>query len=188
MWLVGEIDNGGPVAAMLFAGSRSSAADGTVMLAAYMQGSNVLAHELGHAFNLYHTFEGDNNGTQCPPNGACGTDGDQVCDIPPHIRPGSCNPAGTNSCDGGSAQSLHIFNYMNYSSCAVNMFTAGQRTARPTGDDQPARALPAANGNPSGSTERAAAGLPRFRRGVVRHRPNGDDGRPDVPLPAEHLF
>ena len=109
--------------------------------------SSVLAHELGHAFNLYHTFEGDNNGTQCPPNGNCAMDGDQVCDIPPHIRPSGCNPSGTNSCDGGSLNSLHILNYMNYSSCAVNMFTAGQRTRAQLAMTSQRGSFLAANGN-----------------------------------------
>ncbi|MBK9074017.1 MAG: PKD domain-containing protein [Flavobacteriales bacterium] len=150
IWLVSEIDNGGPVAGYaFFAGSHGSPIDGTVMLAAYMQSGSVLAHELGHAFNLYHTFEGDVNGTTCPPNGTCSTDGDQVCDIPPHIRPSSCNPAGTNSCDGGSSQSLHIFNYMNYSSCAVNMFTTGQRTRAQLAMTSQRGSYLAANGNMS---------------------------------------
>ncbi len=149
IWLVGEIDNGGPVAGYAyFAGSHGSSIDGTVMLAPYMI-SSVLAHELGHAFNLYHTFQGDNNGTQCPPNGACAADGDQVCDTPPHIRPASCNPGGTNSCDGNSSNSLHSFNYMNYTQCADNMFTAGQRTRAQLAMTAERGSFLAANGNMS---------------------------------------
>ena len=149
IWLVGEIDNGGPVAGYaFFAGSHGSAVDGTIMLATTM-GSSVLAHELGHAFNLYHTFEGDVNGTTCPPNAACATDGDQVCDIPPHIRPSTCNPTGTNACDGGSLNSLHMFNYMNYSQCTTNMFTAGQRTRTQLAMTTNRASFLAANGNMS---------------------------------------
>ncbi len=149
IWLVSEIDNGGPVAGYaFFAGSHGSPEDGTIMLATTI-GGTVLPHELGHAFNLYHTFEGDVNGTTCPPNANCGTDGDQVCDIPPHIRPGACNPTGTNSCDGGSLNSLHIFNYMNYASCAANMFTAGQRTRAQLAMTSQRASFLAANGNMS---------------------------------------
>lgn len=148
IWLVGEIDNAVTTAGYaFFASSHGSAIDGTVMLTSAMQSSSVLAHELGHAFNLFHTFEGDANGTTCPPNGTCSTDGDQVCDIPPHIRPSSCNPAGTNACDGGSSQSLHVFNYMNYSSCAVNMFTTGQRTRAQLAMTSQRGSFLASNGN-----------------------------------------
>src|SRR5690606_28983180 len=42
--------------------------DGTIMLASQMkEGSTTLPHELAHAFGIYHTFEGDVNGTTCPP-------------------------------------------------------------------------------------------------------------------------
>jgi len=150
IWLVGEIDNGGPVAGYAyFASSHGSSIDGTILLAGYMPGSNVLSHELGHAFNLYHTFEGDANGTTCPPNGDCTSDGDHVCDIPPHIRPSACNPTGTNACDGGSLNSLHLFNYMNYTTCTDNMFTADQRTRAQLAMTSERASFLASNGNMS---------------------------------------
>lgn len=82
-----------------------------------------LVHELGHAFNLAHTFEGDADGTACP----VGT-GDNVADTDPHIRAASNCPTGTNSCTGGSIDGV-TSNFMNYSSqtCALE-FTAGQST------------------------------------------------------------
>ena len=85
-------------------------------------------HELGHAFNLYHTFEGDGGGGACPTNGNCLTDGDRVCDTPTHVRSGSDCVVAANACDGGSSSTLFIHNYMDYSSDASQSeFTAGQK-------------------------------------------------------------
>lgn len=92
---------------------------------------NVTAiHELGHAFNLYHTFEGDGTGTACPSGNQCGsTLGDCCSDTPPHKRSQSdCNTAGTNSCDGGSSNLLFVHNFMDYSSDACQTkFTENQK-------------------------------------------------------------
>lgn len=92
--------------------------------------NRTFVHELGHGLNLYHTFEGDNNGSQCPSAGnLCGSGvGDCVGDTDPHIRAGSNCPTGTNSCTGGSIDGV-TSNFMNYSSqtCAIN-YTSGQST------------------------------------------------------------
>ncbi len=136
IWLVSEFDNNnggsGTQGYAFFSSSHGFPEDGTIMLVnAYKDATSItLAHELGHAFNVYHTFEGDANGTTCPTNGTCGSQGDLVCDTPPHIRSNSdCNLAGTNSCDGGSSNALFKNNYMDYSGDACqNMFTAGQNT------------------------------------------------------------
>ncbi len=78
--------------------------------------SKTLTHELGHGMSLLHTFEGDNQGTSCPPNANCATQGDELCDTPPHIRsPFDCNDTGTNACDGNSSNALFVHNYMDYS-------------------------------------------------------------------------
>ncbi|MBP6697158.1 MAG: PKD domain-containing protein [Flavobacteriales bacterium] len=134
IWLISEFDNnnggGGTQGYAYFSGSHGQPEDGTVMLVnAYKDPVGItLAHELGHALNVYHTFEGDVNGTTCPGNGTCATLGDLVCDTPPHIRSASdCNVGGTNSCDGNSSNALFKNNYMDYSGDACqNMFTAGQ--------------------------------------------------------------
>ncbi|RYD52386.1 MAG: T9SS type A sorting domain-containing protein [Sphingobacteriales bacterium] len=100
--------------------------DGTVMLASQAkQGSKTLPHELGHAFSLFHTFEGDNNGTTCPSNANCTTNGDQVCDTDPHIRSNQNCPSGINPCTGTGYNNV-VRNFMDYSNCD-DRFTAGQR-------------------------------------------------------------
>ncbi|MBV6405608.1 MAG: PKD domain-containing protein [Flavobacteriales bacterium] len=136
IWLVSEFDNNnggaGTQGYAYFSSSHGQAEDGTVMLVnSYKDPTSItLAHEMGHAFNLYHTFEGDANGTICPPNATCGTQGDRVCDTPPHIRSNSdCDLAGTNACDGNSSNALFKHNYLDYSGDACqNEFTAGQNT------------------------------------------------------------
>jgi PKD repeat protein len=132
IWLVSEIDgnNGGAgiQGYATLAGSHGSASDGAVILANNFENveSTTGVHEIGHSFNLYHTFQDDDAG--CPANGDCTTDGDLVCDTPPHERSSSDCVVGVNGCDGGSSTELFIHNYMDYSSDACqNMFTQGQK-------------------------------------------------------------
>ena len=136
IWLISEIDNNsggsGIQGYAYFASSHGTAQDGAVMLANNFIGgtSTTCAHELGHALNLYHTFEGDNNGTACPtnPNGCGSGVGDCCGDIPAHIQSASDCVSGTNTCNGTS-RDLFIHNYMDYSSdVCQNMFTANQKT------------------------------------------------------------
>lgn len=135
IYLVSEIDNNecgfGIQGYAYFASAHGQSYDGMVQLGCKFaqSGNTTLTHELGHALNLYHTFEGDNDGTQCPSNSNCSTVGDRVCDTPPHIRSASDCVAGTNACDGNSSKELFIHNYMDYSSDACQSeFTAGQKT------------------------------------------------------------
>jgi hypothetical protein len=112
--------------------------DGMVMVASQAKsGSSVITHEFGHAYSLYHTFEGDEtfpgSGVPvCPPNTNCNTDGDLVCDTEPHIRenvafPSTwCPPNDVNPCTGGSYKNVQ-HNFMDYTQCPPNRFTAGQR-------------------------------------------------------------
>lgn len=99
IWVVREI-NGGSFGKTLSAYAFNAYAsgqdfDGIVIEAALMgispARSNVLAHEVGHYFNLLHTFE-----KGCP-NYDCVTDGDRICDTPPDNRNGG--PCVNNSCD-----------------------------------------------------------------------------------------
>ncbi len=131
IWIVTEIDNNnGGSGIQGFAYLASSAGDpedGAIIQAScVVPGNETLPHEMGHAFNLYHTFEGDAGGTTCPTNTNCNTQGDRVCDTDPHIRSFGC-PSGPNACNGGAPFGTVSFNIMNYTNC-TNRFTVGQRT------------------------------------------------------------
>ena len=109
--------------------------DGMYVVASQAKtGSTVVSHEFGHAFGLYHTFEGDAGGTTCPTTSSCSSTGDLVCDTEPHIRESSaypstwCPPTGaTNSCTGVGYNNVQ-YNIMDYTNCPPNRYTSGQRT------------------------------------------------------------
>jgi gliding motility-associated-like protein len=120
IWLVHDI--GGPVAGFAYF-PNGGPLDGTVLESGYMTyGSTTLTHELGHGFALSHTFEGDNDGANCPPDNDCTVDGDRVCDTPPH-KVGDCGPS--NPCPGGGIWDNSRKNYMSYCG-GTTRFTDGQ--------------------------------------------------------------
>jgi len=88
IWIVNKIDSndgtfGTFVAGYAYFPGASASVDGTVMLATQATaGAITLPHEIGHAFGLYHTFQGG-SASLCPPNISCVTDGDLVCDTEP---------------------------------------------------------------------------------------------------------
>ncbi|MCY7358890.1 MAG: hypothetical protein LH609_15815, partial [Rudanella sp.] len=97
--------------------------------AQYANGSQgaLWGHEMGHAFNLYHTFEGDNGGTQCPVNTNPTTDGDRIGDTDPHKASDGCStysPTSINPCIGVAFGTL-LQNIMSYSACKTR-FTLSQ--------------------------------------------------------------
>jgi len=143
IWIVNKImgqdgTSGQFVAGYAFFPGSAATEDGTVMLATQMvAGQKTLPHEVGHAFNLFHPFEGSTNVSTCPANSNCSLDGDQVCDTDPiseNISGGiidfNCRststvnpcatPAGTKYSDNTES------NYMNYTNC-YTLFTAGQK-------------------------------------------------------------
>ena len=101
--------------------------DGMVCLAysAASATSTVFIHELGHGFNLKHTFDGGST-TTCPSNTTCASDNDEVCDTEPMQQSFTCNPTGNNPCTS-SPYTGGQWNYMSYNSCA-DRYTAGQST------------------------------------------------------------
>lgn len=131
VYIVTEFDNNnGGAGVQGFAYMAGGLRDWACFMASNVKDPNnkTLIHELGHALNLFHTFEGDNNGNACPPNSNPSTQGDRCADTPPHKRSQSdCNANGTNSCDGGSSNSKFVYNYLDYSSDAcMRMFTNDQ--------------------------------------------------------------
>ncbi|MCB0371127.1 MAG: hypothetical protein KDD45_17340, partial [Bdellovibrionales bacterium] len=94
VWLVDEIDNancysGGSYTAgyAYYSSAHGQPYDGSVVLiCSYLDDADVTwAHEMGHAFNLPHTFDGDNDGANC------GDDG--ISDTPAHKRTSFFDPS-----------------------------------------------------------------------------------------------
>lgn len=109
----------------------SSSQDGAYMKAAVAEVDNtVLPHEMGHAFNLKHPFDGaSSSGGVCPTNDDCTTDNDAVCDTESIQSQLSVSPCkgntDTNPCTGTDFQGTQ-YNIMNYGYCP-DRFTPGQR-------------------------------------------------------------
>lgn len=128
VWIVSEIlgnNGGGGIQGYAYFPSNSLL-DGTVVMHNVVgtvgnvkpnsNRSKTLSHELGHGFNLFHTFEGNS----CIESN-CELQGDRVCDTPPTILNSNCNnPA----CNG----TQQVNNYMDYTSqLCRDMFTEGQK-------------------------------------------------------------
>ena len=110
--------------------------DGTIILASGMKaGQKVLPHEVGHALNLYHPFQG-NTGTgtnNCPVNDSPTTQGDMCADTDPITNPQlapnspfACR-TGTNPCTGTPFIDNTEKNYMSYTNC-YQLFTDNQKS------------------------------------------------------------
>ena len=142
IWIVNKLDGADGTSGQFIAGfayfpGSSSQLDGTIMLATQMDaGEKTLPHEIGHALNLYHPFQGSANNTQCPTNSSCTTQGDRVCDTDPisnnyNAVSGNYSFAcrtGANSCASPNTYSINTeSNFMSYTNC-YTLFTNGQKT------------------------------------------------------------
>ena len=132
IWVVNKIDgwdgysSGSGVVGYAMLPPANAATDGTIMMAAFsIAGESTLPHEIGHAFSLYHTFQGGST-TACPPNTSCATQNDLICDTDPQKQTFSCDTTQINTCTG-TVYGHQLLNHMGYSSC-TNHFTPGQRT------------------------------------------------------------
>jgi len=150
IWIVAGIDGnmgGAGVQGYAYFPGSSSSKDGAVVLynsfgydptetLGYNLKSNTnynltANHELGHALNLYHTFEGDDSNSdgiadQCPANADPSTDGDQCADTDPHRRDdGDCGDSGFTCSGAGTDLADIVTNIMAYSSdeCQVKFST-----------------------------------------------------------------
>jgi hypothetical protein len=120
IWIVYSFSDPGISGYAFYPTGASTKLDGIVL-----QGSNSIVHEMGHAFYLYHTFEGS-NGTSCPINNDCMTDGDMICDTPPVLKNTTCNPLDINPCTNAPYGNYAVYNHMSYNGCR-NLFTPEQR-------------------------------------------------------------
>jgi hypothetical protein len=149
IWLVNKIDDADGTSGQFVAGyaqfaGGSPTTDGTVMLATQMvSGEKTLPHEIGHALNLYHPFQGSSGYDNppgpvvgdCPANSNCNTQGDRVCDTDPiynnlnettSVYSFACR-SGANICNGGAPYSINTENnFMSYTNC-YTLFTVGQK-------------------------------------------------------------
>ena len=133
IWVVNKIDgldgtSGSFIAGFAWFPGVSFDLDGTIMLATQMQtGKKTLPHEIGHAFGVYHPFQGG-DATTCPTNTSCASQGDYVCDTDPITLPsGFICRTGVNSCNGAVYNDNTEHNYMNYTNC-YTLFTSGQKS------------------------------------------------------------
>jgi PKD repeat protein len=128
IWVVTEIENndGGSGIQGYAYFPTTSHVDGTVILynafgtvgtlKSYTNRNRTLTHELGHAFALFHTFQG----ASCSESD-CTLQGDRVCDTPPTTLNTNCNAP---ACTGMQ----QVQNYLDYTSQTCrNMFTQGQK-------------------------------------------------------------
>jgi len=121
IWVVNKIA-GGWAGFAYYPTSFDFSVDGTIIVASSMASNNkVLAHELGHGLGLYHTFEEGEN--SCPGNANCLTQGDRVCDTPPH-KIGDCF---VSDCYNEPDLFFSTNNIMSYCSLTRKLYSEGQK-------------------------------------------------------------
>ncbi|MGZ8542187.1 MAG: zinc-dependent metalloprotease, partial [Chitinophagaceae bacterium] len=160
IWIVNKIDSADGTSGQFIAGfayfpGAPATLDGTVMLATQMApGEKTLPHEIGHALNLYHTFQGSANNTICPVNATCTTQGDVICDTDPifnnynagtGVYSFACR-SGNNTCTSTPYTINTESNFMSYTNC-YTLFTNGQKARAQAAMTLPSRASLVSGGN-----------------------------------------
>ncbi len=86
-------------------------------------------HEVGHYLSLYHTFQGDEDGTVCPADITCGDDSDCCPDVPPHKQSSGCPADANNNTCASNGPNSYIHNFMDYAADACfHGFSEDQKT------------------------------------------------------------
>jgi hypothetical protein len=126
IWIVNSLCHG-LVSGVAYHPAALNPYDGLTISATSISDFNsaVFSHEMGHAFHLYHTFEGDGGGANCPALLPCATTGDLVCDTPAH-KSTDCT---ANSCTTEGIWANSQKNYMSYCNhfFGSDRFTLGQK-------------------------------------------------------------
>ncbi|MEO6454516.1 MAG: M43 family zinc metalloprotease [Ginsengibacter sp.] len=134
IWVVNKINGGNNVAGYAYFPEYNSAiTDGIVLIAPVVNGTDkTIVHEMGHYFDLYHTFYDDSTETTCAQNDDCAAKGDRICDTEPCLLEFNCSNT-FDSCTHNTyvvADITHSYtvlnNYMSYSNCKW-MFTQDQK-------------------------------------------------------------
>ncbi|WP_341224463.1 M43 family zinc metalloprotease [uncultured Arcticibacterium sp.] len=145
LWIVNEIDSqkGNGVIGFAYFPGAGAELDGALMIADRLKSENstLLAHEIGHALGVYHTFNGsggsEEEGFSCTSNASPTIQGDRCADTEPMHYGGTYISNGLFDCTKGSDEINpctgnpygDLFrNIMNYvpDECAV-LFTADQK-------------------------------------------------------------
>jgi hypothetical protein len=120
IWIVPKISDNNVGAFAYYPTGSKTVYDGIVL-----KQIGAMVHEMGHAFNLIHTFEGS-MGNTCSLNNDCTADGDRICDTPPVLANiNGCDPLAINPCTNQPYGEV-VYNFMSYSSCR-KQFTPMQR-------------------------------------------------------------
>ncbi|PCJ23410.1 MAG: hypothetical protein COA97_11790 [Flavobacteriales bacterium] len=133
IWVIDEIqDNGNGSYVAGYAQFPGSGINNTYGIVCVDQnfgaGSRTMTHEVGHCFNLYHTFQ-----SGCGSN--CSNSSDYCCDTPPVATSSFGCPVTNNTCSNdangpdpyGTNVLDQIENYMSYNSSCQNMFSLDQK-------------------------------------------------------------
>lgn len=196
IWLVNKFDLSWLGGYAFYPTGTQTIYDGVTMLATGISNPYIIAHEIGHSFDLLHTFQGAVD-SDCAANDDCSREGDQVCDTEPHLENIGCEPGVVNPCSGNQLGDL-VYNYMNYN--CHRLFTQGQYARIRSAVDKYRTSLIQSDAKwppqPIAAPEIAAAGRVRFCEGdsVKLYTTNASpvhwqlNGQVISPAPADLIF